>query len=340
MHAGTRLMPRDRPSQDDPPRRGGRGAKDEERYQTGSAGSRHAGALPRGERGGHLEAHPEQHGVEGRAGDRLRGDPDGGRDPGFRLPRRRVPGPRDDDEQREPTRPRRAPHGSPQPEHDGPERADRVRGLWGRRSRLRDPPDLLHRLARAAPRAEGRLLRSGRGPRIGGGGRRVRGILAVRPQRGPGARSRGLRVPRESGFERLRRRAGFDVEPPESAELLRNDLLGEPGELEPRRLDPHDGLLGPVRGQRWTGSGRLPRGGPPAISRELPVQALGRAAGWPRNPPPPVHLWAALTAAHPFLFSSLNGSSHNLISGWTIAGSWSSRPSGTCGSTKASTMSG
>src|SRR5205823_8566223 len=45
----------------------------------------------------------------------------------------------------------------------------------------------------------------------------------------------------------------------------------------------------------------------------LPVQALGRAAGWPRNSPPPVHLWAALTAARLFfLFSSVDGNSHKL----------------------------
>src|SRR5439155_1312753 len=45
----------------------------------------------------------------------------------------------------------------------------------------------------------------------------------------------------------------------------------------------------------------------PPIPRELPVQALGRATGRPRDPAPPVHLWAALNRGPSlFLFSQIN----------------------------------
>src|SRR6266508_1568451 len=67
MHApGLSRRNAARPS--DPPRWGGRGANDGKRNQTGAARDDLRRDLAGGERGGHPDAHLEQHGVEGRAG--------------------------------------------------------------------------------------------------------------------------------------------------------------------------------------------------------------------------------------------------------------------------------
>src|SRR2546427_741155 len=72
--------------------------------------------------------------------------------------------------------------------------------------------------------------------------------------------------------------------------------LGERRQSEPRGLDPELGLLRTVRRVRRPGPGRLLGGGPPAIPRELHLQALGRATGRTRDPRPPhLHLRAALS---------------------------------------------
>src|SRR6266581_1782601 len=176
----------------DPPRWGGRGATNGKWNQTRAAGD----DLPRGplggERGGHPDAHPEQHRVEGRAGDGLRGHADRGRRARLRRPGGRLPGRGDDGEQREPAGPRGPADGGPKPEHDDSGRADRVRGLWRGRGRVRDAAALLHRLAWTAPRAEGDLLRRGHEPCGHRGLNRIRGILAHGPPRNPGTGSCGL----------------------------------------------------------------------------------------------------------------------------------------------------
>src|SRR5256885_7308194 len=161
-------------------------------------------------------------------------------------------------------------------------------------SRLGNAADLLHRLERAPPRSEGSLLRGGRGPGDRFVGHRVCRVLGLRPPRNPGPRSRGVRVPRGSWVERVRGSSEFGLVPPEDPELLRHGRLREPGELELGRLDAHDRFLRTVRGLRRTVARRIPRGSESPIPRELPVQALGRATGRPRDPAPPVHLWAAL----------------------------------------------
>src|SRR5437016_13827132 len=173
-------------------------------------------------------------------------------------------------------------------------------------SRLGNAVDLLHRLARAPPCSEGSPLRGGRGPRDRVVGHRVSRILALRPPRNPGPRSRGVRVPRGSWVERVRGSSEFGLVSPEGPELLRHGRLREPGELELGRLDAHDCFLRTVRGLRGTVARRVPRGSEPPIPRELPVQALGRATGRPRDPAPPVHLWAALKTAARLFFILTN----------------------------------
>src|SRR6266566_361131 len=174
-------------------------------------------------------------------------------------------------------------------------------------SRLRNQADLLQRLARTPPRPEGSLLRGGRGPGDRFVGHRVRRVLALRPPRNPGPRSRGVRVPSGSWVERVRGSSEFGLVPAEDPELLRHGRLREPGELELGRLDAHDRFLRTVRGLRRTVARWIPRGSESTIPRELPVQALGRATGRPRDPAPPVHLWAALNRGPSlFLFSKLN----------------------------------
>src|SRR5438105_3293161 len=122
--------------------------------------------------------------------------------------------------------------------------------------------------------------------------------------------------------------------------VLRNGRLREPGELELGRLDAHDRFLRTVRGLWRTVARWIPRGSEPPIPRELPVQALGRATGRPRNPAPPVHLWAALNRGPSlFLFSRINRNGHNLISRMGMTAPWNSRRSSTFGFTKASTTS-
>src|SRR5437870_1466488 len=179
--------------------------------------------------------------------------------------------------------------------------------MWRGRSRLRNQADLLHRLARTPPRPEGSLLPGGRGHRDRFVGHRVRRVLALRPPRNPGPRSRGVRVPRGSWVERVRGSSEFGLVSPEDPELLRHGRLREPGELELGRLDAHDRFLRTVRGVRGTVARRVPRGSESPIPREFSVQALGRATGRPRDPAPPVHLWAALNSGPSlFLFSQIN----------------------------------
>src|SRR2546421_9435909 len=205
--------------------------------------------------------------------------------------------------------------------------------MWRGGSRLGNAADLLHRLARAPPRSEGSLLRDGRGPRDRFVRHGLRRILALRPPRNPGPRSRGVRVPRGSWVERIHGGPEFGLVPPEDPELLRHGRLREPGELEPGRLDAHDRFLRTVRGLRRTVARRIPRGSESPIPRELPVQALGRATGRPRDPAPPVHLWAALNRG-PSLFYSHEYIEmvHNLISRLTMTAPWNSRRSSTFGS--------
>src|SRR5207249_7968567 len=105
MHARALLIPSTRPCREGPSRWGGRGVIDARRNQNGTAGGLLRGSPARGERGGHPDAHLEQHSDEGRAGDRIRGRVDGGRNPGFRRAGRPDPRRRGDDEQREPPRP-------------------------------------------------------------------------------------------------------------------------------------------------------------------------------------------------------------------------------------------
>src|SRR6266550_2964799 len=161
-------------------------------------------------------------------------------------------------------------------------------------SRLGNAADLLYRLARAPPRSEGSFLRGGRGPGGRFVGHRVRRVLGLRPPRNPGPRSRGVRVPRGSWVERVRGSSEFGLVPPEDPELLRHGRLREPGELELGRLDTDDRFLRTVRGLRGTIARWVPCGSEPPIPREPPGQDLGRATGRPRDPAPPVHLWAAL----------------------------------------------
>src|SRR2546426_1172557 len=165
--------------------------------------------------------------------------------------------------------------------------------MWRGGSRLGNAADLLHRLERAPPRSEGSLLRGGRGPGDRFVGHRVCRVLGLRPPRNPGPRSRGVRVPRGSWVERVRGGPEFGLVPPEDPKLLRHGRLREPGELELGRLDAHGRFLRTVRGLWRTVARWVPRGSESPIPRELPVQALGRATGRPRNSAPPVHLWAA-----------------------------------------------
>src|SRR5712691_3688611 len=212
--------------------------------------------------------------------------------------------------------------------------------MWRGRSRLGNTADLLHRLARAPPRTEGSLLWYGSGSRDRFVGHRIRRILALRPPRNPRSRSGRVRVPRGSRIECILGSAELGLVSPEGPELLRHGRLREPGKLEPGGLDAHDRLLGTVRGIRRPGARRVPRGSASPIPRELPVQTLGRAAGWPRDPPPPVHVWAALNRGPSlFLSFSIHTNDHNLIFAVTMAAPWNSRRSSTFGSTKASTTS-
>src|SRR5437899_6232354 len=254
------------------------------------------GRLVGGERGGHSDAHPEQHRVEGRAGERLRGHVDRGRRSRFRRSRRHLPGHGGDGEQREPPRAGGLADGGPESEHDDAERTDRVRGLRRGGGRLRYAADLLHRLARPSPGSERRELCGGVDRRGRRRGDRDRGGLALRPARDPGPRPGGLRVPRGPGSERIGRGTELGIRPTEGPELLRHGGLEEQREFEPRGLDPHDGVRGSVHRVRWRCPGRLLGGSPPANPREPLVQVLGRATGRPRNPPPPhLHLRAALS---------------------------------------------
>src|SRR6267378_345538 len=185
--------------------------------------------------------------------------------------------------------------------------------MWRGRSRLGNAAHLLHRLARAPPRSEGNLLCGRSGSRDGVVGHRIRRILALRPPRDPGSRSGRVRVPRGSWIECVLGSAELGLVSPEVPELLRHGRLREPGKLEPGGLDAHDRLLGAVCGIRRPCARRVPRGSASPIPWELPVQTLGRAAGCPRDPPPPVHLWAALNRGPSlFLLSRLNRNSHKL----------------------------
>src|SRR2546430_11147731 len=215
---------------------------------------------------------------------------------GNRRPGRHVPGDGDAGEQREPTDPRRLADGGPEPEQHGPQRTDRLRGLRRRGSRLRNAANLLYRLEWTAPRAEGHEFRGGNEPGHPGRSDRIGRILARGPPRDPRTRPRGVRVPRGPGPERLGRREELWIRPTEGAELLRDGGLGERRQPQPGGLDPEHGLLGPVRRVWRRGPRRLPGGGPPAVPRQLHLQALGRATGRTRDPRPPhLHLRAALS---------------------------------------------
>src|SRR3989442_7319209 len=174
--------------------------------------------------------------------------------------------------------------------------------MWRGRSRLGNTADLLHRLAWAPARPEGSLLRGGSGSRDRFVCHRFRWILALRPPRNPGTRSCRVRVPRGPRVERLRGGPELGFVAARGSELLRHGGLGKPRQLEPGGLEAHDRLLRAVCGVRGPVARRVPRGSPSPIPRELPVQALGRAAGCPRNSPPPVHLWAALNRGPPFFY--------------------------------------
>src|SRR2546425_12528249 len=145
-------------------------------------------------------------------------------------------------------------------------------------------------------RAEGHELRGGNEPGHLGRGDRIGGVLARGPPRDSGARPSGIRVPRGARPERVGGRACLRIGASESPELLCDGGLGERRQSEPRGLDPELGLLRTVRRVRRPGPGRLLGGGPPAIPRELHLQALGRATGRTRDPRPPhLHLRAALS---------------------------------------------
>src|SRR5439155_1465016 len=129
--------------------------------------------------------------------------------------------------------------------------------------------DLLQRLTGPAPRAEGHELRGGNEPGHPGWSDRIGGILALGPPCDRRAGPRRIRVPGGPGPERLGRRTQLRIGHAESPELLRDGGLVQRREPEPRGLDAQLGLLGAIRGVRRPGSGRLPGGGPPAVSREL-----------------------------------------------------------------------
>src|SRR6267378_3037586 len=73
-------------------------------------------------------------------------------------------------------------------------------------------------------------------------------------------------------------------------------------EIQERDPAGYESLVNP--GLNASVGGRIPRGSASPIPRELPVQTMGREARCPRDPPPPLHLWAALIRGPSlFLFS-------------------------------------
>src|SRR5438552_1281640 len=81
-----------------------------------------------------------------------------------------------------------------------------------------------------------------------------------------------------------------------TATLANNANRPVPAVLRMEVRNPNNTVPGELTVYAGCGAGGLPGGGPPAVSRELHRQALGRATGWPRNPRPPhLHLRAALS---------------------------------------------
>src|SRR3990172_8410177 len=133
--------------------------------------------------------------------------------------------------------------------------------MRGRGGRHLAAPPILRGLARAPPRAAGRVVPRGDVGPVRRDGPRGGGLLAHGPPRDRGAGPSGLRLPDPPWDERVGGDPFVGLRGPQGSELLRDDRVEVVDLGGPLRLVPHGGLCGPPRGGRRVGGPR--RGAPP-----------------------------------------------------------------------------